>query len=173
MRIIWLQCISVTPVKERWQIQVTDVTYRTHQVDVDELMAMKADCGVGSPRQPRDPKLPWHTKLTLDTRRPNSTSVLRLSRALVRQLNCQSEWSDGPPDRWAQMPIQHVKSAEKNPTSTNFSQWCGTHRENLVGRRTKTARRPAIGLVYSGVLKHSLIIVYLKTSDKTNSDGSG
>ncbi len=115
MRIIWLQCISVTPVKERWQIQVTDVTYRTHQAVVDELMAMKADCGVGSPRQPLDPKLPWHTKLTLDTRRPNSTSVLRLSRALVRQLNRQSEWSDGPPDRWAQMPKSACQISRKKP----------------------------------------------------------
>ncbi len=70
----------------------------THQADTDELVAMKADCGVGSRL---GPKLPWHTKPTLDTRRQSSTSILRLSRALVCQLNSQSEWSDGPTDRRA------------------------------------------------------------------------
>jgi len=77
----------------------------------------------------------------LDTWRPGSTLVLHFfffSRALVRHLNSQSERSAGPTDRWALTPIQHVESAEKKPMRTNFSQWCGTHWKNLVGRRTKT-----------------------------------
>ncbi len=54
--------------------------------------------------------------------RPSSTYVLRLSRTLVRQLNSQSEWSDGRTNRWAPTPIQHVESAEKSwrgPTSAD------------------------------------------------------
>ncbi len=116
----------------------------THQADADELVAMKADCGVGSRRQRLGPKLPWHTKLTLDTRRPSSTSVLHLSHALVRQLNSQSECSHGPTDRQALTPIQHVESAEKKSQLQPMAQ--NTLR-NLVGRRTKTARRPTIGLL--------------------------
>ncbi len=59
------------------------------------IFSTKADCRVGSRRQRLGPKLPWQTKqrLGVDTRRSSSTSVL-LSRALVRQLNSQSEWSD-------------------------------------------------------------------------------
>ncbi len=89
-------------------------------------MATKADCGVSSRRQRLGLKLPWNTKPTLDTCRPSSTSVLRISRALVHQLNSQSEWSDSPTDQRAPTAIQHVE---------------------LVGRQTKTARRPTVGLV--------------------------
>ncbi len=110
-------------------------------------MATNAD----SRRQHLGPKLPWHTKQTLDTRRPSSMSVQRLSHALVRQLNSQSEWSDGPTDRWAPTPIQHVESAEKKQTRTNFSRRRGTHWENLVGWRTKTARWPTVSLVCTGL----------------------
>ncbi len=118
-------------------------------------MATKADRRVGSRRQRLGPKLPWHIKPTLDTQLTSSTSVLHLrkkkcllcfvlfSHALVRQLNSQSEWSDGPTDRWAPTPIHHVESAVKKQTRTNFSQRCGTYWENLVGRWTKTARPSA------------------------------
>ncbi len=119
----------------------------THQADADELVATKADCGVGSRRQQLGLKLPWHT---LDTQTASSTSVLRLSRALVCQLNSQSEWSDGPTDWRAPTPIQHVKSAKKKPTRTNFSRQHGTHWENLIDQQTKTARRPTVGLVSRG-----------------------
>ncbi len=102
-------------------------------------------------RQRLGPKFPWHTKPTLDTQWPSSTSVLRLSRALVRQLNSQSEWSDSPTDRQAPTPIQHVESSEKKLTRTNFSRRRGTHWENLVSRRTKTARWPTVGLVCTGL----------------------
>ncbi len=123
----------------------------THQTDADELVATKADCGVGSRRQRLGSKLSWHTKPTLDTRRPSSTSVLRISRALVRQLNSQSEWSDGPTDRRTPTPIQHVESAGKKQTRTSFSRRRGAHWENLVGWRTKTAWRPTVGLVCTGL----------------------
>ncbi len=160
--------ISYTSEREMTDIGDFDVKPGTHQADADELVATKADCGVGSRQQRLGPKLPWHTKPMLDTRRPSSMSVLRLSRALVRLLNSQSEWSDGPTDRRAPSPIQ-----QKKLMRTNFSQRRRTHWENVVGRRTKTARRPTVSLVCSGLLKHSLIIVNLKTSDKTHMDGSG
>ncbi len=48
-----------------------------HKTDADELVATKADCGVGSCQQHLGPK-PWHTKPTLDTRRQSSKSVLCL-----------------------------------------------------------------------------------------------
>lgn len=79
------------------------------------------------------------------------------SRALVYWLNSQSEWSDGPTDWQATTPIQHVESVITKPMRTNFSRRCGTHWEDLVGRRTKTARRPTVGLVCSR-LKTKLII---------------
>ncbi len=132
-----------------------------HQADANELVAMKAYCRVSSCWQRLGPKLPWHTKLTLDTRRPSSTSVLRFSHALVCQLNSKSEWSDGPTDRRAPTPIQHVKSAEKKQTRTYFSQRRGTHWENLVDQWTKTARRPTVGLVCTG-LKISMKMTSVK-----------
>ncbi len=119
----------------------------THQAD--ELVVTKADCGVGTRRQRLGPKLSWHTKPTFDTRLPSSTSVLRLSRALVRQLNSQSEWSDAR--LTDELRCRHVESAEKKQTRTNFSPWRGTHWENLVGQRTKTARWLTIGLVCTGL----------------------
>ncbi len=67
-----------------------------------------------------------------DTRQPSSTSVLRFSHALVHQLNSQSEWSDGPTDRRAPTPIQHVELAEKKTTRTNFSRAEHTERTYLA-----------------------------------------
>ncbi len=85
----------------------------THQVD--ELVVMKADCGVGSHRQRLGPKLPWNTKPTLDTRRPSSTFVLCLSSALVHQLNSQSEW----PDSTCQIGRKKANKDQLQPTVRN------------------------------------------------------
>ncbi len=93
-----------------------DVQPGTHQANADELVATKADCGVGSPRQHLGPKLPWHTKPTRDTQRPSSTSVLCFSRALV---NSQSEWSEGPTSSDADSTCRIVQKSRRGPTSAD------------------------------------------------------
>ncbi len=123
----------------------------TQQADADELVVTKADCGVGTRRQRLGPKLSWHTKPRPDCQ------VARLSAPFyctglpaeqpIRMIRFRSDQTD-----WrAPTPIQHVESAEKKSMRTNFSRWRGTHWENLVGRQTKTARRPTVGLVYTGL----------------------
>ncbi len=240
-----------------------------HKTDADELVATKADCGVGSCQQHLGPK-PWHTKPTLDTRRQSSKSVLCLckkkclsvpaggsslclllkagnrksyrdtkhkqrclkkqlrislttdgfvifqkclthckwhwqcqllvfclwkrkrrsgrkkyiesainiffssfflsfpnlccllalslpfffSRALVRQLNSQSGWSDGPTDRRAPTLIQHVESAEKKS------------RQGLVcsGLKTTLYIYIYIFITYNFLFLISFTIIMLNTS---------
>ncbi len=90
----------------------------THQAD--ELVVTKADCGVSSRRQRLGPKLSCHTKPTFDTRLPSSTSVLRLSRALVRQLNSQSEWSDADWPMSSDAAMSNLpKKSRRGPTSAH------------------------------------------------------
>ncbi|ROK76659.1 hypothetical protein DPX16_4664 [Anabarilius grahami] len=64
--------------KEKHEVFVRMRAAGTHEADADELVATKADCGVGSRWQRLGPKLPRHTELMLDSRRPSSTSILRL-----------------------------------------------------------------------------------------------
>ncbi len=114
--------------KEQWKDSMNSkCSFGTHQADADELVATKADCGVGSCRQRLGPKLPWHTKPTLDTRWPSSTSVLYQQVAVI---SCTGSPAEQPIRmiRWPDWPT----SSEADSTCRR----CGTHTLRKLSRPT-------------------------------------
>ncbi len=94
------------------------------------------------------PKLSLHTKPTLDTQLPSSTSVLRLLAHWFASWTANQN-DQMPTDRWAPMPPCRI--CRKKADEDQLQPWRGTHWENTVGQRTKTARWLTIGLVCTGL----------------------